>query len=104
MRRNNALVACTLGLAGAALAQVPQVVPYPRTMDVLVVDSTFDGVWRLADLNQDGDCNDAGEVIAFYSDTIGSIALGNPCCIVCAPDGTASVGDSTNDIVLAPRD
>ncbi len=101
---STAFAGCALCLAPAAPAQVPQAIPYLRTMDLLVVDSTFDGVWRLCDFNQDGDYDDAGEVTPFYSDTIGSIALGNPSCVVCAPDGTTYVGDSTNDIVLALRD
>ncbi|MGC3970451.1 MAG: hypothetical protein QM775_24880 [Pirellulales bacterium] len=93
------------GLAGLASAQVPAIIPYPRTQDLFVVDSTFDGVWRLSDQNQDGDYNDPGEVTVFYSDlTPGGIALTNPSCVVAAPDGTVYVADTTNDIVLALRD
>jgi hypothetical protein len=91
-------------LAATAAAQVPQAIPYTRTLDLLVVDSTNDCVWRMSDFNQDGDYQDAGEIVSFYSDTIGSIALSNPTCIVAAPDGTVYVGDSTADIVLALRD
>jgi hypothetical protein len=92
-------------LAATAAAQVVPVLPFARTFDLLVVDSSFDGVWRLSDFNQDGDHDDAGEVAQYYSDlTPGGITLGNPSCIVTSPDGTAYVADSTNDIVLALRD
>ncbi|MBL8756410.1 MAG: hypothetical protein JNK15_24160 [Planctomycetes bacterium] len=97
-------VVAVLALAATAVAQVPQLIPYGRQVDLLVVDSSYDGVWRLSDQNQDGDYNDPGERISYYSDLIGSITLTNPTCIVCAPDGTAYVGDSTVDIVLALRD
>lgn len=92
-------------LATVALAQIPPVIPYARTFDLTVVDSTFDGVWRLSDQNQDGDYNDPGEVISFYSDlTPGGVALTNPTCVVTSPDGTTFIADSTIDIVLAMRD
>ncbi|MCK5943552.1 MAG: hypothetical protein KAI24_16335 [Planctomycetes bacterium] len=91
-------------LAAPAFAQVPPVVPYPRSLDLLIVDSTYDGVWRAVDWNQDGDLDDAGEVLSYYSDAIGSIVLGNPSCIAVAADGTAYVGDSSSDIVMALRD
>src|SRR5262245_46153276 len=91
--------------AAAATAQVLPILPYARTFDLVVVDSTYDGVWRLSDFNQDGDYNDPGEIIPFYSDlTPGGVALGNPACIVAGPDGTVYVADSTEDIVLALRD
>lgn len=106
MNLNKTVVLCTLalGLPCAAVAQIPQAIPYPRTFDMLAVDSTNDRVWRLSDLNQDGDCNDAGEILSFYDDVIGSIVLSNPSCIVCAPDGTAYIGDSTADVIVALRD
>jgi hypothetical protein len=91
--------------AATAKAQVPPLLPYSRTYDLLVVDSTNDCIWRLSDLNQDGDYDDPGEVILFYSDlTPGGIALSNPSCIVAGPDGTVYVADTTEDIVLALRD
>jgi len=98
-----AVAACMF--AASATAQVLPLLPYTRTFDLVVVDSTYDGVWRLSDFNQDGDYNDPGEIIPFYSDTTpGGIALGNPACIVAGPDGTVYVADSTEDIVLALRD
>ena len=91
-------------LSTALTAQVPSAVPYLRSLDLLVTDSTYDGVWRCIDWNQDGDYNDPGELVSFYSDVIGQQALGNPNCIGAAPDGTVYVGDSTNDLILALRD
>ncbi len=91
-------------LTTAVAAQVPPIVPYPRTLDMLVVDSTYDGVWRLSDQNQDGDYNDALEVVSFYSDVTGSVVLTNPTCVAWAPNGTTYLGDSTIDIVMALRD
>jgi hypothetical protein len=93
-----------IALAGQLAAQVVPALPYSRTLDLLVVDTAYDGVWRLADLNQDGDYQDPGETVSFYSDVIGSIPLTNPCCIVAAPDGTVYVGDSSLRIVIALRD
>lgn len=104
MNLNNVAGLAGLLLALPAAAQVPQAIPFARTLDLLVVDSDYDGVWRLADFNQDGDYNDPGEISSFYSDVIGSIALNTPTCIACAPDGTTYVGDSNADIVLALRD
>lgn len=104
MRLNNLLLVSAAALVAAPLsAQIPPLLPYSRTVDMLVVDSTFDGVWRLSDFNQDGDYNDAGEVIVYYSDTSG-IALTNPTCITVADDGTAYIADTGVDIVLALRD
>jgi hypothetical protein len=104
MRLNNFLLVSAAALVAAPLsAQIPPLLPYTRTVDMLVVDSSFDGVWRLSDLNQDGDYNDAGEVTVYYSDASG-IALTNPTCITVADDGTAYIADSTVDIVLALRD
>ncbi len=104
MRLNNFLLVSAAALVAAPLsAQIPPLLPYTRTVDLLVVDSTFDGVWRLSDLNQDGDYNDAGEVNVYYSDASG-IALTNPSCITVADDGTAYVADTGVDIVLALRD
>ncbi len=98
------VLASLAALAGTAAAQVVPVVPYPRTFDLLVVDSTNDCVWRLADVNQDGDTNDPGEVVSFYSDTLGGLPLTTPTCVVAAPDGTVYVGDSNLDVVLALND
>lgn len=90
------IVAC----AAAAPAQIPQLIPFPRTMDLMVVDSTFDGVWRKIDRNQDGDFNDAGEITVFYDDLSGVITLTNPNCIAIDPSGACYIGDSTADVIV----
>jgi len=97
-----ALAAATL--SSIASAQVPSATPYQRQLDLLVTDASFDGVWRCVDWNQDGDYLDANEVEAFYDESLGTISLSNNSSISVAPDGTAYVGDSTADIVLAMRD
>ena len=90
-----------LSLAGA---QVPLAIPYARTQDLLVVDSTYDGIWRFADFNQDGDFDDAGEITSFYSDLVGAFAWSTPTAIVSAPDGTVYVTEVSNDAIYALHD
>lgn len=105
MLLNKTLLPGVVALAAtAATAQVIPNVPYSRTFDLLVADTTLDGVWRLVDWNQDGDYLDPGEVLVYYDDTIGSLDLGNPVGITTTRDGTAYVADSTNDFVLQLRD
>ena len=105
MRLNKIVFSAAFAMFGADLfAQVIPALPYQKQLDLLVTDSSYDGVWRCIDWNQDGDFNDALEVVSFYSETIGSITLGNPNCIGMAPDGTAYVGDSTTDIIMSLRD
>ncbi|MFT4515129.1 MAG: hypothetical protein ACI89X_000897 [Planctomycetota bacterium] len=91
-------------LAATATAQVVPLIPYQRTMDLLVVDATYDGVWRCVDWNQDGDLLDANEVVSFYSDLIGSISLTNPSSISTARNGTVYIGDSSTDSIVALQD
>lgn len=97
----SAIPSAVLALAAALPAQVAPLAPFPRTLDLLVADSGADAVWRLADFAQDGDYLGAGEVLPFYDDVLGGIALTNPTCIALGPGGTAYVADSTEDIVLA---
>lgn len=78
--------------------------PYARTQDLFVADSSNDACWRLADLNQDGDHNDPGEQLSFCSDTIGAFAWTNPKCVGSAADGAVYVADTTTDVVYALRD
>ena len=96
----------TLSLATLSLAQsnIPPAIPYARTQDLLVVDSSFDGIWRLCDFNLDGDYDDAGEISVFYSDLVGAYAWTTPTAIVSAPDGTVLVTEISNDAVYALRD
>ena len=98
------IAAITAVLVPSAAAQFPQFQPLRRTLDILQVDSSYDGVWRKADLNQDGDLNDANEITPYYDDVRGSIQLTNPSCISIGPLGVAYVGDSTEDVIVALRD
>ncbi|MFK7741577.1 MAG: hypothetical protein AB8H80_14760 [Planctomycetota bacterium] len=98
-----AAAAVALALASAR-AQTPAILPYQRTLDLLICDSSFDGIWRMVDWNQDGDYLDPGEAAAYYDENVGTIALGTPTCIATSFDGTAYVGDANVDIVLALRD
>ena len=104
MRFHHILTAALVGTGLVNAQQVPPILPYARTLDLMVVDSSYDGVWRLADLNQDGDFHDAGEILSFYDDAAGSITLTNPNCIATANDGTVYIGDSTVDVIVALRD
>lgn len=69
-----------------------------------VTDSTNDTVFRLEDLNDDGDYNDPGEVVNYYDDSVGSISLSNNVGIAVDADGTVFVCDSSADIVMALED
>lgn len=91
-------------LTATAAAQAVPLIPYSRTMDLLVVDASYDGVWRCIDWNQDGDLLDANEVVSFYSDQIGTIALTNPSSISTARNGTVYIGDSSADVIVALQD
>lgn len=104
MHLNKLAAASLLILSATATAQVVPVHPFSRTMDLVVCDSSFDGVWRLIDWNQDGDFLDVGEVVAYYDESVASIALGTPTCLTTGQDGTVYVGDSNVDIILRMRD
>lgn len=91
-------------LLALATAQVPPALPWPRTLDLLVVDSTFDGIWRLADQNQDGDYEDAGEITVYYSDAVGAYVWSSPWAIATAVDGTVYASDVGTDAIYALRD
>ncbi|MFN9277064.1 MAG: hypothetical protein ACK6D2_15195 [Planctomycetota bacterium] len=92
-------------LPAAAIAQIlPTAVPYARTQDLFVADSTNDACYRLTDFNQDGDYNDPGEANLFYSDFVGAFPWTNPAAVGCAADGTVYVADTTTDVGYALRD
>lgn len=100
----NGLFAALLFPAAVAAQILPSALPYARTQDLFVVDSSADACWRLTDFNQDGDCNDPGEVTSYYSDTIGAFAWTNPACVGSAPNGVVYVADTTNDTVYSLTD
>lgn len=69
MKRIIAAAVVTLGLCAPVFAQDPLV--------VFVFDQNVDGVYRLQDLNADGDMLDAGEVTKFFDHTIPLIGIDN---------------------------
>lgn len=71
---------------------------------VFVTDSSSDNVWRLQDLNADGDYNDAGEIVEYYSDALGPFTLSNNNVVELGSDGTLYVGDTSNDAIYAMVD
>ncbi len=82
-------------LAPTAAAQIPA---------FYVTDSGADSVWRCADLNNDGDVDDAGEVSAYYVDTIGQVPLQLNVGIRSGFDGEVMVSDSGEDSIFRLRD
>ncbi len=69
-----------------------------------VTDAGADSIWRCADLNNDGDLNDAGEVVAFYADTLGQVPFQTNVGIRSTPDDSVFVTDSGEDSVFLLRD
>lgn len=102
-RRTLAPIAAA-ALASAAAAQFPPALPYPRTLDLLVVDTSYDGLWRLCDFDQDGAYNSPGEVVPFYTSSSGAFAWSGPQCVACGPDGTTYAADVSTDQIYALLD
>ena len=92
----------SLAAAAALLCAAPAAAQGLR--EAYVTDSSDDLLYHLVDTNADGDFDDAGEVIEFYNDTIGPVALTNNSSVVTDEDGVVYVSDSTEDIVLALLD
>ena len=92
--------ACATLLSAPALAQTPFV---PRA-DIWVTDSSNDRITRLRDLNFDGDYNDAGESVVFYSDLLGAFPLSNNVNIESTRDGALWVSETNTDQILVLRD
>lgn len=97
------LLAAT-ALAASAVAQVPPASPFPRTLDLIVLDSDSDGLVRLVDQNQDGDYNDPGEITSFYSPLLSPVVMTNPTGIGTSFDGRVYVTDVSTDVVYALLD
>jgi len=68
---------------------------------VYVADTTDDRVYRMQDLNSDGDFDDAGEVATFYDSAFGALPMSSPNGLIVRPDGTVLVCESDLDKVLA---
>jgi DNA-binding beta-propeller fold protein YncE len=93
-----------LAVAATATAQVPPAIPFARTLDLVVVDLTYDGVWRLVDFDQNGDFNGPGETMPYFVNGSSGITFASPTCIAVAHDGTVYVGESSTDFIAAMRD
>lgn len=76
-------------------------IPTFDVLDCYVTDSGTDTVWRLADLDLDGDYQDAGEVTAFYDEDLGTLALGNNNSVAIDPRGIVFVSDTSSDQIIA---
>lgn len=73
----------------------------PQTGDLLVTDVNPDGIYRLRDLDLNGDFYGAGEVTAVYTGTDPTApGLLNANRIRFAPDGALLVNDATLDMIL----
>lgn len=85
---------CALGAAASA-----------QSLGVaFVADTTNDAIWRVEDLDDDGNYNASGEVMSYYDETLGSITLGNNTGITVGGDGVVYVSDSSSDIVMRLED
>ncbi len=89
-------------LAAATAAQ--QTVPFTKAGDMLVADTSGDRIWRLRDMNLDGDYDDAGEVFPFFLSGTNGFALTNPAGMTVDQDGSVFVADTTADTILRLRD
>ena len=106
-------LAAVLGVATLANAQIPApTLPFQRTFDLLVFDSTSvgspptisDNIYRLSDFNQDGDYYDPGETLLYYDDLANGDRLNTVSGMACSETGTAYACDSSSDVVLSLRD
>lgn len=106
-------LAAALGMATMATAQIPApTLPFPRTFDVLVFDTTSsagppatsDNIYRLSDFNQNGNYYDPGETLLYYDDLANGDRLTTVTGMACSDTGTTYACDSSTDIVLALRD
>ena len=94
-----AVIACVFAGLSTAQTGSPSE-PFAVPGDVYVTDSANDVIYRIVDLNMDGDGNGPGEVTVFYDDTLGAVNFGNNSNISFGPTGLLYVTDSaTNQIV-----
>ncbi|QDU86562.1 NHL repeat protein [Planctomycetes bacterium Pla163] len=95
-----ALLLSTSGIASAQDFTATSIFEGP-TLDCYVTDSGSDTVWRLSDRNLDGDFHDPDEVVAFYDEALGSIALGNNNSVAVARSGVVFISDTSSDLIIA---
>lgn len=72
--------------------------------DIYVSDVNPDGIYRMHDVNADGDFNDAGEVGLVYTGPVGSPVLSNANTLRFHPNGDLFYNDATTDQVVRMRD
>ncbi|TAJ17149.1 MAG: hypothetical protein EPO68_09885, partial [Planctomycetota bacterium] len=99
------VLSASVDLCAPAAAQgLISLIPFAHTRDLYVSDSGDDKVWRLQDLDLDGDYDDAGEFTVFYDDTLGAQILTNNNGIAVGLGGIVYVSDSTTDVITALLD
>lgn len=96
------LSALAIACAASAVSAQSQfgLVPFEQTGDLFVTDSGTDSIYRLADINLDGDFDDLGEVTTFYDENIGPQTLGNNNSIAVAGNGAVFVCDTSEDKIF----
>ncbi len=82
----------------AATLAAQQTAPFLNTVDLLVADPSSDRIWRMSDLNLDGDWNDAGEVQPFFSSGNSGITATDLTAMAVATDGSVFVTDNPTSI------
>ncbi len=65
-----------------------------------VTDSAGDTIWSCDDLDADGTYNGAGEVTAFYDDSVGPLALTNNTDLIRDESGAIYVSDTSQDSIF----
>lgn len=91
--------------AGGVNIQVPfGLAVDPANGDLYVSDVNPDGIYRLRDLNADGDYYDLGEIGTVYTGTQPGPGLSNANSLAFAPDGDLYVNDATLDVIIRLRD
>lgn len=92
--------------AGSVNIAVPFALAYePSTGDLFASDVNPDAIYRLTDLDQNGDYYGVGEVVTVYTGAHAtSPGLSNANRIRVAPDGSLLVNDATLDAIILLRD
>ena len=90
-----------LGVPCRAAQGLVPLAPFEYVADVYVTDSTLDKLFHLADLNLDGDFNDAGETVVFYDDTVGSLPLSNNSSLALGKGNMLYVSDRSTGWILS---
>ena len=96
------LLPCALGvLAASAYAGEKE---EKGLFPIFIVDPNTDQVYRGVDSNEDRSYSGSGEMIIFYDDTVGSIALDTPTSLHTSPNDFLYISDSTSKQIVAMED